>query len=388
MNLQPIKTREFFEAKKLLGISRLIFLLSFLPLTTSCSVGFISQTPQMPVIIEPMGELTVLESSSSQDLEPLDQLAKLDSESKAQLVDPDAQQQARQAELEALDQENTPFSMQVAQKFYNNDSLILRVHLTTKVAVSPADLAVEAVGLRNGEVISRDLRFLDSVISTPILESDKKISVSLQLDDPSITEYQIRGMWGADAHAKRLASLDNAGKKEILDTAANMPIPASSMNSRASLATNLVEPNLSDQKESTPPEIKILPENQEVVASSNPLVLEIIKTDRKATDCGGQDNCPEIVTMYGILENKSNSAISDIRLAVGLFWQEGDTKPQLPAPGSAITGNEREVRLPTAILLPGEKKRIRLFVDRELPVIPGGRFIAKARVLSLDKISN
>lgn len=321
---------------------------------SGCSLSVFNEAPQPPMILEPLGDIAVVQEAESP---PVTEPEGLDP---AQVI----------LDEPAFASENaSPITMEVAQKFFDGSALTLRVHLKTLTEVDPREVAIEAVGLQQGSVVARDLRFLDEVVTAEHIPAGKRLVVTLTVANSDISEYQVRGMWGEDALAKRDS---HSGEQAQVKLAKDVSGESEASQARASLGNEATATSQVDLQTT---------ENVKDAEHQAELELSIVRVERQEIDCPNA-SCPQFVTLYGELKNTGSTAVTDVELAVGLFWKEGAKTPKLPAAFSELAANERAVTLPTHILLSGEKKRLRLNIDRAVPQIPGGTFVPHARVLA------
>lgn len=67
-----------------------------------------------------------------------------------------------------------------------------------------------------------------------------------------------------------------------------------------------------------------------------------------------------------------------------MFWVNDGAKPVFPPPGAPLGNTETEVNLEGVRLKPGELRTLHLDLDRDIPRVPGGKFVANLRILSFE----
>lgn len=375
----------------LISAIRLSFAALLLAGTSGCGVSFdlgSSAKPAMPVLVEPIGDLTLLDPD---EIKP-----------RADAIQPQSGVPSRGLNSQPLPvagsaAEGSPFRMSVGQSFFKAGDLHLRVYLEALQDIPTDQVAVEAVGLHQGKVVSRDVKFLNQVLANPTVAATQSVIIPLTLSGEELSEYQIRGMWGDDARAKRpegelgVEGLSSGSTKK--ETTANntttKPLGGNSADqaelSSVAAQHQPAEPETESDADSNHLAEKLLDPLQEISPGSEQPSLALLdfRTERKNIACDDK-NCPQLLSVFGTIKNTGQAPLTNISLAVGLFWQEGRQSPVLPEPLSPVLANERAVGIPQQILMPGESRRIRLNIDREVPVIPGGSFEPHVRLLGAE----
>lgn len=246
-----------------------------------------------------------------------------------------------------------PLGVRVAQAFFSEQELVVKVHLESKTELDPKTIAVSVLGLREGEVVEENRKIVSEVTSEKHLAVGSVTAIRFTLSASELTEYQVRCSWGEDVQ-----------KFEEKNT------------TRASLAHSAasVEPPKFSPAELKPPGV-IRPSVEE-----RNVYLRGVEVIETAEECVVKP-CNFIFHINAEIVNGSNSPVSGVELAVGIYWANKGKLPRLPAASSAKLSNEELVDLSTLELAAGEGKRIRIKLDRSVPKLPGGSFIPHVRVL-------
>jgi hypothetical protein len=112
----------------------------------------------------------------------------------------------------------------------------------------------------------------------------------------------------------------------------------------------------------------------------HPVSLEDVSIEERTVDCPVAP-CDVLYTMNGRVVNHLPAAVSNIELAVGLYWTVEGMLPLIPAYASVPTNAEEVVSLGNSAVPGKGSKLIRVNIDRKIPVVPGGRFIPHLRVV-------
>ena len=238
-----------------------------------------------------------------------------------------------------------PLSLKIINE--QNDSATLRVTagVTSRAKELKAPVLIRMVGY-NGDA---SVRVIERPIVLPkgtqaqmhpsqvegvaqSLERGKQIEVPLSISTEGVTHYQVELVWGGDA-SSAIASKMN--KRSISDIA----IDSSS------------EPRLAN--------VKVMPQLK---------------------DCPEGSECPLSYIVEGVVENSTAKPLSEVRFGVGFAWvADGEVFDP-----SMIPQDEDEVKLTGLNLRAGQRKPIRLVLDRSVPPVKGGRYEPVVRISSFD----
>lgn len=244
-----------------------------------------------------------------------------------------------------------PVDLEVAEAFFEEDVLLVKIRVRAKTSINPQNIAVGVLGLREGDVVEKNVQAVSDIVVGREMIAGQSAALSFSLREPELTEYQVQCSWGEDA--ARL--LSEAPARPRADASADSRSSAPSAGIRAESAS------------------KPLPDE-------HPLGLEDVNVEENKVDCAAAP-CDILYTMNGRLVNHLPDAVSRIQLAVGLYWTMQGMLPQVPASGAAPTSGEEIIDLGAAVLPGGASRRIRINIDRKIPVVPGGRFVPHLRVV-------
>lgn len=222
---------------------------------------------------------------------------------------------------QALKQEKAvPIALRVLEDYLEGGKLRVLVELSSKAFVDPRIVNLELIGLRDGDVVSKQTANLSSFVEAKTIEPGAEIKVPLEVLANRLTEYQVLCSWGSVA--------------------------------------------IEEQK----------PDEQLIIPS-------LAVRYETPTDCL-DNNCKPRAVLEGTVINYSSSTISDIQLALGVYWFSSRQKQVFPGPLESIKANENRVLLEGVSLTPGASKLVRVKLDRALPSVAGGAFVPHLRVLS------
>ena len=244
-----------------------------------------------------------------------------------------------------------PLSIDVAQAFFDQDKLNVKVIITTHTEISPDQIVLGIAGLRDGELVEETYKKISDVVASERLDAETKLAVRFELASKDLSEYQVKCNWGNDA-TELWAKLNPS-----IETPAN--------ESRASLANQKIDQNLLK----TP-------------AISGKLELSDLDIQSEELPCVLAP-CDLNYTVVGRFLNGKETQVSTAKLAVGLYWAEEGQLPELPKTSEALSENEQVIEVALG-LQSGEAATIRVKLDRSIPQVPGGSFIPHVRLISAE----
>lgn len=247
----------------------------------------------------------------------------------------------------AKKEKKAPLSVDVAQAFFDQEKLNIKIILSTHTEVDPSQIVLGVSGLSDGELVEETYKKLSDVVAGDLLEADSKIAVRFELTQKDLTEYQVRCSWGNEA--KDLwAKLTPAEQKQ------------EPQDARASLATSK--------------------DNLNLPALSGKLELSNLDIQSEQLQCV-LPPCDLSYTVVGKFYNGTENVAQKAKLAVGLYWANDGQVPQIPDSNEQVNENEEVVEVALG-LQSRETATIRVKLDRSVPQVPGGSFIPHVRLIS------
>lgn len=258
------------------------------------------------------------------------------------------QTEVEQINYEETEERRAPIKVKIVKSYLDEkDRLNVKVLLESETQISPEQVQLTLQGLKEGDVVEQQVLRLSELTPFEMLRRDQSLAVLLQLPSSDFSEYQVRLSWGEDA-------------------------------TRATRAKLASKPEEAKAKEETKEEV--VKEEGEVTALS-------IKSKlfSEPTECP-EAPCDLMYKIVSKLKNKADHPIANIKLALGIFWQANRTKVGLPADFSAKRKNEKLVDLKSFVLAPGKSKKLKIAVDRPVPISDKGKFLPHLRILSAEEV--
>ena len=111
-----------------------------------------------------------------------------------------------------------PLDISVAQELNDGNRLFVKVAIDARTRWSTADATLRITGYRNGEKIAEQLTPL--TVLGPILESGAHRELPIVVEAPTMTDYQLELLWGAESRA--LVSAEPAGQQATPNSVAEI----------------------------------------------------------------------------------------------------------------------------------------------------------------------
>ena len=280
----------------------------------------------------------------------------------------------------AADNETAPISLKVAQAFFNGENLHIKIHLGAKTSLDPRTITVGVRGLREGEVVEEYVQRVSDVFSSENLVQDTVLALRFVLKEPLLTEYQISGSWGvpvAEDKAVLPSFMDKSEKTGILED--EFGVEAGFADQGEKMGGKEARARLA-----SPAPAEKLPEARQEALRESDLALEDLDIIDTVEDCP-LEPCDIRYSVHAKLSNYSNHRIGFASLAVGLYWANFGQVPKVPPANSPLSPNEELIELNNLALSPGRSKRVRIRVDRAVPVVPGGSFVPHVRIIDFGR---
>jgi hypothetical protein len=226
-----------------------------------------------------------------------------------------------------------PLDLQITQSFVQASKLHVKVLVNAKTDFPADEVIVSLFGLRDGEIVEKQTKLMSEEINSRELSNGQSVVLYFVLNKTDLSEYQVKCSWGKDA-------------LEII----------------ASIKAGSIEPTTNVN-----------------------VFLDEIEIVEQTVSCNIAP-CDIFYTLFGTINNQSDNRIPEIDLAIGLFWvNEGQTLPSIEA-HTKLAPNEEVISLSNINLAPGESRKVRVTVDRGVPILPGGKFIPRLRILDHSKL--
>lgn len=252
-----------------------------------------------------------------------------------------------------------PLRVDVLNAIYIGGELNVKVKVVSKTDLPTQEVALALLGLTEGRVTGEKVFKLSELYDQPVLKEDEPVIALLTLQSNDLSEYQVKTSWGDDA-------------KELLKEAAQTSGPPNlpPANPAASPAVSTARSQRSEAPVNRTPAL--------------PIIVDL-QADESESQCR-QPPCDINYTLILQLRNTSAREMTNIHLAVGLFWEEQNRPAEMPQAGEALSPGEEDTAVSNLVLLPGQTKRVRIAVDQSVPRVRGGRFVPNARVLSATSL--
>lgn len=254
-----------------------------------------------------------------------------------------------------------PISVDISHAFIEQGKLHVKVYVEPKTSIPAEMVEVAVTGLREGQVVENVSKRMSEVIPTAELEAGRRFAVLFSLESAELTEYQVKCSWGSEVSA--------AAKQAVADK-----------QNVAALDKNAAQDNQYQRASLSPMKEKA----EEPRIQKAALSLEDIKINSEVEQCEIKP-CDLVYTLEAKIQNNSKNPIAGIRMALGLYWTNEGQDPIFPVPSSALSDSEELIRLEHVNIPPAGSKKVRVQVDRSIPVIPGGKFIPHLRLLSFQE---
>lgn len=239
-------------------------------------------------------------------------------------------------------EKQAPLSVEIAQAFFDQEKLNVKVILTTHTEINPNDVVLGVTGLTDGELVEETYKKVSDVVASDMLDANTKIALRFELDKKDLSEYQVKCSWGEEA-------------KELWAKLTPAPI-----ETRASLSQELIN----------------------APALSGNLELSNIDIQSEELQCVLAP-CDLTYTVIGKFYNGKDSPVAKAKLAIGLYWANSGQVPAIPALDAPVNENEELVEVALG-LQSRESATIKIKLDRSVPQVPGGSFIPHVRLISSE----
>ncbi|MCC6933790.1 MAG: hypothetical protein IT292_11175 [Deltaproteobacteria bacterium] len=254
-----------------------------------------------------------------------------------------------------LARKRAPIEVKIDQEYIHQDMLNVSVRLVPQTDLATGKIILILTGLNEGEVVEEQIKRLSTVISSEEVNEGDQIDVKFTMPSASITEYQIKCVWGEEA----LSYVTKFEKSLVAST----PAPG------------VVTPAPTDDENKSP----------SISESTNQgLVLEEMEKVKEAQKCAAK-SCDYIYVIKFLVVNRSQRIVQNIKLAMGVFWLEDGQDLEILKAGEKLRADEQSVDLSGVTLAPGQSKKISIRVDKPLPDVPGGAFVPAIRLLGFSE---
>ena len=225
------------------------------------------------------------------------------------------------------------------------------VRLIPQTSLATGKVILILTGLNEGEVVEEQIKRLTNVVQAQEIEKDEPINVEFTMPSPTITEYQVKCVWGDEA----LSYVARVEKSE-------RPITPERTSPAASAAT--------------------APQ-----ADGGGLLLDNLIRQKEELPCG-KASCDYVYVLKFDLVNRTQQIVTMAKLAMGMLWlEEGQDLPTITA-GTELRADEQIVELNGITIAPGQAKKVSIKIDKPLAAIPGGGFVPTLRIIKYSSSSH
>ena len=327
--------------------------------------------PESPKLIEEeVEELLVEETEAREEQEELlvKQEPLVEQVESAKILDEEIEPKLEEQKL-------APIQVEVAQAFRAKDKLTVKVLLESRTYINPTDIIVILSGLEEGSVVEEQFQQVSDVVSGA-LKPEQRVSLLFSLNANRLTEYQVQCSWGEDARKVLAQKMKKARETMRSSLRKTKPLVQAKKPLKPKPETPVAEQKTEMAKKPTP----VLEKN---TYEGGSLVLDNIVVEREEAACDTSP-CDILYTLTAQLVNSSEASISSIELALGLNWVSENQQAKVPEKLSPLTKGEERIALSDVTLVPQQTKKVRVSVDRAVPVVEGGEFLPHLRLLNFE----
>lgn len=296
-------------------------------------------------------------------------------------VDADQPQASEPAVEVSQSARQAPLELRIGNAFRDEKDLHVKVYVEPMYRLDPEDVVVSIAGLKEGEVIEEQHHRLSDVVSSSSVGPGQRVALRFTLPAENLSEYQVRCSWGADAQMM-LAKLEQ-------------PQAVSPAVSESEIPQETALPEKGDPSE---PEARaMLQKSPELLFAdrlppapaqaakkllvTNTVSLEDVRVVQNEVPCDRKP-CDVLYTVEAQLQNGLAFPLKSVEIGLGLYWVEDGATPTFPSGDSTLAANEELVTLDGLGLASGAQRTLRVSVDRQVPIVPGGAFMPHVRILS------
>jgi hypothetical protein len=292
-----------------------------------------------------------------------------------------------------------PVEVSVAQAFFDNESLNVKVHLKTLTEMDPSNIVVGVSGLKEGTLVEESFQRVSEVVQETTLEEQSVVALRFKLSSEHLSEYQVKCNWGEGViipPSVVLSNIDESGAEDVLEIAeateaiqedAFIEAPESG-STRASLSRDFELPENeefsvdsvdSEDIDQEMVEIEPLQDESEPLPAEDLYIAEL-DVENETILCN-EPPCDIMYTVLAQLENRGAQTVDNVQIAVGLYWANSGQLPKVPNANSSLQDNEELIELDGLNIAAGSRATVRVKLDRSVPDVPGGSFIPHVRLL-------
>ena len=271
-----------------------------------------------------------------------------------------------------------PLSVSVAQAFYADDRLNIKVRVLAKTELPSDELVVSIVGLREGHTIEKKHQRIGKLLEHATIRGGESVLVPFELEGRELSEYQVQTRWGSDA--VDFAEEDTVPDK--VETAAPVPPDARAL---APNAPTHPDESAAPPVDLNPDEIPIVTPSAQAKPAPPEGRLELRNVQLVSDDRGcTKPPCDLHYVIHARAVNEAAVPIGKLQLAVGFAWSESESLPKPPERGLPKQPREELVDLGTLVLSAGEGKKLKIRINRGVPEVPGGAFLPYIRIVRAE----
>ncbi len=278
-----------------------------------------------------------------------------------------------------------PVDVSVIHAFYDKNALNVKVRVDAREKIPTKDVVVGIYGLREGEQVEKHLKLLSEETTAAYLDENESLAFRFNLNEPDLSEYQVRLSWGLDAQpvlaklSEKIVSQEGIQRARLADTTDSGSNTTDS-GSKSKTLKPFEDETLERRDDPDPIAAIIAQSEQSVEVLPMEVILENINIDKQSVKCSNPP-CDLLYTVSSNLINRTNKTLKEVTLGLGLYWAADGEKPIVPAANAPLEANEEEINIEKLLLKPKGEKLIKVEVDQPVPPIPGGGFVPHLRIV-------
>ncbi len=229
-----------------------------------------------------------------------------------------------------------PVELEIPQAFVANDTLHLKVSVKPLVNLRSNQVALDIIGLNQGQECERQSRVLSKIAAEPIMKADEILVSDFEMPAKNLDEYKVVCKWNEDGIDD--LPQKSVSKQEPKESSGRLPSESVSLTNQVLVNSGCLQP--------------------------------------------GADTCERSVSIRADLRNDTSQQLENIAIALAVrFVQKNIPEPASLNALEPLAADEQEVLLSGLTLSPGEVREIDVRIPDPLIELPDGAFVPRIRLL-------
>lgn len=255
----------------------------------------------------------------------------------------DTKRQSKITSMFTSEGADAPFIVSIEDSYKRSGRIFVFSKFKALQKIDTKKIKIQLLGFNEEKIVSQDERDLSIFSDSSYIYEGQELAISMEIDGKDVSEYQLHVSWSDKENEEQVSSTESEKEEKLKEVNFNL----NDLNKKEFYLPKLVN----------------------------------TKERELRNFCKSKD-CFYTLQIESELINPFEVEVSGFNLALSLVWQESGEELISNSVSTEKLEGEEIIDLQNLVLKAGQSRKIRLNIDREIPVKENGKYVPVLRVVS------